>query len=116
MFGDAHSNFAYTWSECGLSARDIETLVDGLELFGWDIVCIEEGQKNATSQTYWLGAGQIVIRAQGIGRGAPTFLLNARLSGHVREDGKGNSSCGGPAFSVTAYWHLVGACSNQREG
>ena len=76
-----------TWSGCGVSMQDLGDMVSGLDLFGWDVVCL--GLKNSESQTFHGPSGHTVVSSRGSGRGAPAVLVNARLTPATRETASG---------------------------
>ena len=55
-----------TWNGCGVSLQDMHDMINGLDLFGWDIVCLQEGLKNSDHQNFQDPNG--IRRSLGLGR------------------------------------------------
>ena len=59
-----------TWNGCGISLQDLGDMITGLDLFGWDALCLQEGLKNSEPQTFQVNVGHTVVSSRGSGRSA----------------------------------------------
>ena len=59
----------FSWNACGASMNDVSCMLDGLDIFGWDLVRIQEGQKNCQQHCTLSEKGHVILSAEGSGRG-----------------------------------------------
>ena len=63
---EAKGGDMFTWNGCGVSMQDLGDMMAGLEPFGWDVVCLQEGLKSSDPQTFQDQVGHTVVSSRGV--------------------------------------------------